>query len=144
MSASSPPLPGRRWARLRRDIQSVLRRGAWYVVRSFGSSEVVPEVENAPVRVPADDVELSETPPSRWTIVPRPREAANLPESWGFFYVVCPNCAARAPVGDRKSTRLNSSHMSISYAVFCLKKKKKKKIIQNTNINETLRTQKNI
>src|SRR5690242_21308490 len=29
---------------------------------------------------------------------------------------------------DRKSTRLNSSHMSISYAVFCLKKKKKKTI----------------
>src|SRR5690242_21436145 len=28
---------------------------------------------------------------------------------------------------DRKSTRLNSSHMSISYAVFCLKKKKYKK-----------------
>src|SRR5438477_4766633 len=28
---------------------------------------------------------------------------------------------------DRKSTRLNSSHMSISYAVFCLKKKKKRK-----------------
>src|SRR5690242_21385279 len=27
-------------------------------------------------------------------------------------------------LGDRKSTRLNSSHMSISYAVFCLKKKK--------------------
>src|SRR5690242_8870818 len=30
---------------------------------------------------------------------------------------------------DRKSTRLNSSHMSISYAVFCLKKKKKKNIM---------------
>src|SRR5205807_8733141 len=29
---------------------------------------------------------------------------------------------------DRKSTRLNSSHLVISYAVFCLKKKKKKKI----------------
>src|SRR5438876_8754495 len=28
--------------------------------------------------------------------------------------------------GDRKSTRLNSSHPSISYAVFCLKKKKQK------------------
>src|SRR5262245_63868775 len=28
---------------------------------------------------------------------------------------------------DRKSTRLNSSHLGISYAVFCLKKKKKKK-----------------
>src|SRR5690554_7369465 len=30
---------------------------------------------------------------------------------------------------DRKSTRLNSSHVRISYAVFCLKKKKKKKIL---------------
>src|SRR5437899_11294460 len=34
---------------------------------------------------------------------------------------------ARTPPGDRKSTRLNSSHLGISYAVFCLKKKKKKK-----------------
>src|SRR2546430_11250767 len=33
---------------------------------------------------------------------------------------------------DRKSTRLNSSHSQISYAVFCLKKKKKKKIDTNT------------
>src|SRR2546426_7347867 len=32
------------------------------------------------------------------------------------------------PGGDRKSTRLNSSHLVISYAVFCLKKKKKKNI----------------
>src|SRR5690349_23133146 len=31
------------------------------------------------------------------------------------------------PRGDRKSTRLNSSHVEISYAVFCLKKKKKNK-----------------
>src|SRR5690348_17575953 len=31
------------------------------------------------------------------------------------------------PRGDRKSTRLNSSHPSISYAVFCLKKKKQKR-----------------
>src|SRR3712207_7950860 len=30
----------------------------------------------------------------------------------------------RSPAGDRKSTRLNSSHANISYAVFCLKKKK--------------------
>src|SRR4051812_49445463 len=35
---------------------------------------------------------------------------------------------------DRKSTRLNSSHMSISYAVFCLKKKKKK---ENSERGET-------
>src|SRR5438067_6151592 len=37
---------------------------------------------------------------------------------------------------DRKSTRLNSSHVSISYAVFCLKKKKKK--IFNTNYSPTI------
>src|SRR5439155_4333165 len=34
---------------------------------------------------------------------------------------------ARAGRSDRKSTRLNSSHVAISYAVFCLKKKKQKK-----------------
>src|SRR5438874_7562663 len=33
----------------------------------------------------------------------------------------------RTDEGDRKSTRLNSSHVEISYAVFCLKKKKEKK-----------------
>src|SRR3712207_7428018 len=36
---------------------------------------------------------------------------------------------------DRKSTRLNSSHANISYAVFCLKKKKNKKTV---NISLTL------
>src|SRR3712207_7828148 len=39
----------------------------------------------------------------------------------------------RPPVGDRKSTRLNSSHANISYAVFCLKKKK-----TNTKKSHTL------
>src|SRR2546426_2366790 len=42
-----------------------------------------------------------------------------------------PSCGAptrlRSSTGDRKSTRLNSSHLVISYAVFCLKKKKKNK-----------------
>src|SRR2546427_6017931 len=35
-------------------------------------------------------------------------------------------CEHGPPQEDRKSTRLNSSHSQISYAVFCLKKKKKK------------------
>src|SRR5438874_10285639 len=35
---------------------------------------------------------------------------------------------------DRKSTRLNSSHVEISYAVFCLKKKKKKSISRKPSI----------
>src|SRR5690349_22475765 len=38
--------------------------------------------------------------------------------------------------GDRKSTRLNSSHVEISYAVFCLKKKKNKKNIKSIVIKK--------
>src|SRR5690242_3466490 len=38
----------------------------------------------------------------------------------------CSACGLTTTAADRKSTRLNSSHMSISYAVFCLKKKKLK------------------
>src|SRR5438477_5373163 len=41
------------------------------------------------------------------------------------FFLACAEAGIDAEK-DRKSTRLNSSHMSISYAVFCLKKKKKK------------------
>src|SRR5690349_22469733 len=50
--------------------------------------------------------------------------------------------AERAQREDRKSTRLNSSHVEISYAVFCLKKKKKKNNATadtNNQIDEILR-----
>src|SRR2546427_6659828 len=40
-------------------------------------------------------------------------------------------------VVDRKSTRLNSSHSQISYAVFCLKKKKNKSITISTETSRT-------
>src|SRR5258707_10994135 len=39
--------------------------------------------------------------------------------------------------GDRKSTRLNSSHANISYAVFCLKKKKQKTSIRTPRRHRT-------
>src|SRR5256885_13228923 len=41
-------------------------------------------------------------------------------------------------IEDRKSTRLNSSHLVISYAVFCLKKKKKTKIIITYTVHNFL------
>src|SRR5438034_834373 len=44
-----------------------------------------------------------------------------------FEAVESRGCECCGPHRDRKSTRLNSSHTVISYAVFCLKKKKKKK-----------------
>src|SRR2546430_4410564 len=45
--------------------------------------------------------------------------------------------AAQPVLGDRKSTRLNSSHSQISYAVFCLKKKKQRKYVRRLSIRYT-------
>src|SRR5256886_9047374 len=52
---------------------------------------------------------------------------------------VCPSSLQNASenVLDWKSTRLNSSHSQISYAVFCLKKKKKKTINTTHAIDDT-------
>src|SRR5690606_41610379 len=62
----------------------------------------------------------------------RPGHSAQLPHDAGLWRAHLP---LRDPGGqghlDRKSTRLNSSHVKISYAVFCLKKKKKKKKTSN-------------
>src|SRR5690606_42061335 len=45
---------------------------------------------------------------------------------WSCFWSTLLSISLRfVQQGDRKSTRLNSSHVKISYAVFCLKKKKK-------------------
>src|SRR5437667_3247571 len=51
------------------------------------------------------------------------------------------SCCVR--LADRKSTRLNSSHITISYAVFCLKKKKKRIVRRRTlTINPSIKSQK--
>src|SRR5256885_13315681 len=52
------------------------------------------------------------------------------PSAPGATEYTCPS-----PDGDRKSTRLNSSHLVISYAVFCLEKKKK---ARHANIKRSL------
>src|SRR5256885_7377193 len=46
-------------------------------------------------------------------------------------------CGTHLAQRDRKSTRLNSSHLVISYAVFCLKKKKNKKYVRCNNVRYT-------
>src|SRR5690625_6431518 len=51
------------------------------------------------------------------------------PRHW--LSTAAPSTSVRQSVADRKSTRLNSSHVAISYAVFCLKKKKKQNSIYN-------------
>src|SRR2546427_6067020 len=73
----------------------------------------------------------------RWirsSVFPEPAGACTMKERWGSSASLRPSKSAtgsasfirgfRRTQGDRKSTRLNSSHSQISYAVFCLKKKK--------------------
>src|SRR5690554_7136628 len=55
------------------------------------------------------------------------QEAVVLTDEQGRVQYLNPAATSLFAMGDRKSTRLNSSHVRISYAVFCLKKKKKNK-----------------
>src|SRR5947199_5889652 len=48
--------------------------------------------------------------------------------------------AEKVAVRDRKSTRLNSSHLGISYAVFCLKKKNSKSLRSNHRVCDLVHT----
>src|SRR5688572_33491791 len=57
-------------------------------------------------------------------IVERIEEKTILGTTCGFFHLRIVSNDTTVLVPDRKSTRLNSSHSQISYAVFCLKKKK--------------------
>src|SRR5690606_39417589 len=52
-----------------------------------------------------------------------PHIIANVVDARGNLVYQAPGADKRTPVLDRKSIRLNSSHVKISYAVFCLKKK---------------------
>src|SRR5260221_5051256 len=65
--------------------------------------------------------------PPRSTLFPYTTlfRSALLTEMLSLCRQMLPAPPADGQVGDRKSTRLNSSHTVISYAVFCLKKKKK-------------------
>src|SRR5215216_7289026 len=62
---------------------------------------------------------------------------ANVAPSWTMAALSRPMRRLAPPVRDRKSTRLNSSHQIISYAVFCLKKKKKTKKINKKKKKKT-------
>src|SRR5205814_6996757 len=78
----------------------------------------VATTENAPIRN-----RIPPIPPPHLRPLPA-STAARTAASWAKRT----SNATRQIRGDRKSTRLNSSHLGISYAVFCLKKKKKHRI----------------
>src|SRR5690348_17570715 len=72
------------------------------------------------VAIGGDAGDLAEQPVARQVLGP---ERIDLELRHACFRGLCQHRSARERQ-DRKSTRLNSSHPSISYAVFCLKKKK--------------------
>src|SRR5439155_24277344 len=58
-----------------------------------------------------------------------PAEGVPVPLRGGLDLLKDRPSGVESTASDRKSTRLNSSHVAISYAVFCLKKKKKKWLV---------------
>ena len=83
------------------------------------------------------------------------KDVGDAMEKWGFYATESATSidqakidkqmlrVQKASLADRKSTRLNSSHVRISYAVFCLKKKKKKEKQKNKK-NKQIKDVKNI
>jgi hypothetical protein len=90
----------RAWARLRVDVNCALRRGAWYRVVRLTRDQAVLDVRRERVPVARRLVQTVFSQPSRWSIVPRPKDAANLPSEWGSRYAVCPMCGGRAPIAE--------------------------------------------
>lgn len=91
-------MPAVQWARLRIDVQSPLRRGAWYKILKLGAQVATVEVKGKPVSVPRSQLEIVPAPRLRWTVVPSPRNSPRYPLNWGSQYAVCPNCRDRAPL----------------------------------------------
>jgi len=92
------------WARLRPAEPGKLRRGAWYRVVRLTAAEAVLDVNGTLTVFPRPSLEILPTPPTRWTVVPRPPQSARLPIAWGPRYGVCPNCRTRARLEQRASS----------------------------------------
>jgi len=84
------------WARLQADVNCNLRRGAWYrLIKAQGLAAVV-DVKGTPVAVVRAFLQMSSSPPRKWTVVPRPR---NVPRSVDMGSSM--RCAPRAATASR-------------------------------------------
>src|SRR6266480_5036209 len=102
-------------------------------MRRHGQAERVRLVHEWRQQVGRDlRVYLDELRPGHGTLVDRAADLGARPHGGGRRvrgWCAVDHGAGGQDTRDRKSTRLNSSHMSISYAVFCLKKKTKHTIV---------------
>lgn len=103
------------WARLQADLNCKLRRGAWYRLIKVEGLAAVVDVNRQPVPVVRAFLQLSNSPPRRWTVVPRPR---NVPVAVqvGPQYAVCPSCRDRVPLRGRPS-RMPCGRCGVDFAV---------------------------
>lgn len=87
-----------KWARLREDVKSRLRRGAWYRVLRLGAQEAVLDVGRHPLSLERSLLRFSFAPPTQWTVVRDPRNAARGVAAAATSHAVCPNCRRRVPL----------------------------------------------
>jgi DNA-directed RNA polymerase subunit RPC12/RpoP len=103
------------WVRLQADVDCKLRRGAWYrLIKSQGLAAVV-DVKGTPVPVIRAFIQLSNTPPRKWTVVPRPKNVPRYVEM-GERYAVCPACRDRVSLRGRPS-RMLCGRCGVEFAV---------------------------
>jgi len=96
-----PDIP--QWARVHGDMNCHVRRGAWYEVLRLTPDEAVLEVNHHPFGVDRSALQIRAIRPDRWSVVPRPRDAVDLPLSWGSTYGVCPKCGHRESLNGQKT-----------------------------------------
>jgi len=103
------------WARLQADLNCNLRRGAWYRLIKADNLAALVDVRGKPVPVMRALLQVSSTPPRKWTVVPRPRNAPRAPGSEAH-YAVCPACRERVSLKGRPS-RMLCVRCSVEYTV---------------------------
>ena len=74
------------------------------------------EVGQRSVSVPRSLVQIVPVRPKRWSVVPRPYDAVDLPLKWGSRYAVCPACRARMPLQSGQPD-LNCDHCGRRFPV---------------------------
>ena len=106
-----------KWARLQADLNCNLRRGAWYRLLNVGAFEAVVDVNRKPVPVVRAFLQISESPPRRWTVVATPSHTGRpLPPDVGSHYAVCPACRDRVALHGRPR-RMLCRRCGVEFAV---------------------------
>src|SRR5258708_23769196 len=111
------------------DVEAIVARlqTRYHSVRTLQAMFLERYRENGRVvRVEAGTAYFRRPGKMRWDYQAPEKNVFLVDGNTAWFYVPADHTATRVPAKerDRKSTRLNSSHQIISYAVFCLKKKK--------------------